>query len=100
MFKVIYNIYLEVESTMSINIKNSEVVALAKRVANLTGENITQTILTALKQRLNELKSNYKNAPAENLQDIINACKALPDVNKQSPNFIADDLYDDAGLPK
>jgi hypothetical protein len=82
---------------MAMNIKRRETEALARRVAKLAGENLTDAITNSLKERLERLPRHRKpGSVADRLMDIGADCAAhLP-----KKMLSTDDLYDRRGLPK
>jgi len=86
---------------MSINIKNPEVHALAKELAELTGESITEAVLIALKERLARERNSE-----ERLRERMEVLTAIGrDVAERlGPEWRAMDvddwLYDEDGLPR
>lgn len=86
---------------MSLNIKNPEVHELAKELAELTGENLTEAIRVALKERL----ARERNTPeriAERSRVIMAMGAEI--ASRLPPEFLTMDvddyLYDEHGLPK
>lgn len=81
-----------------LNIKSPEVDALARKVAKLTGESITEAIKVALQDRLQKLsgKRKAKNL-IEELTEISDRCSKLPVLDDRTPDEILG--YDDDGLP-
>ena len=83
---------------MPLSIRNPEAEKLARQVAALSGENVTQAIIHALEKRLRELQGK---APAENLveeiMDISRRCSALQERDHRTPDEILD--YDNQGAP-
>jgi antitoxin VapB len=86
---------------MSLNIKNSEAHALATRLAQKTGETLTDAVTTALRERLDRLERT-----ADVNEQRYQALKALV---KDSRGLWRDSLltidhgdllYDERGLPK
>ncbi len=83
---------------MSLNIKAPEAHELAKELANLTGESMTQAVITAIRERLmRESKRRSKRALAEEIMEIGRRCAAGPTIN---PTASQESLYDEDGLPK
>jgi antitoxin VapB len=86
---------------MSINIKNPEVHALAKELAELTGESMTEAVLIALKERLARERNSE-----ERLRERMEVLTAIGrDVAERlGPEWRAMDvddwLYDENGLPR
>ena len=83
---------------MALSIKHPEAEKLARALASKTGENITETIIKALQERLirEEGKSLLPQLKDELLK-ISQRCSALPDLDKRSPDEILG--YDQHGLP-
>ncbi|MEZ5184948.1 MAG: type II toxin-antitoxin system VapB family antitoxin [Candidatus Nanopelagicales bacterium] len=77
---------------MSLNIKNERVHELAREAARRTGMTQTSVIEAALERFLVELTED-----ATALDDLIAGLQQ--DVKTRGP-LSADDLYDDAGLPR
>src|SRR6266852_2363587 len=89
----------EVESSMSINIKNEETHKLAKALARLTGESMTSAVTKALRERLERVKSERGNDLAERLVKIGEDCAT----HLKEPYRSVDHgelLYDEKGLPR
>jgi len=82
---------------MAISIKDSETDSLAREVAGLTGEGITEAIGKALRERLVRLRkeSDYEQRKAK-----INALTARIRENMTRPILTDEDLYDENGLPR
>jgi antitoxin VapB len=85
---------------MSLNIKNPEVHALARELAGLTGESMTEAILVALRERLARARNTD-----ERIAERVAAITAIGrDVAERlGPEWRAMDhdawLYDENGLP-
>lgn len=83
---------------MPLSIRNPKAEKLARQVAALSGENVTQAIIHALEKRLQALQTK---APAESLveeiMDISRRCSSLEDRDHRSPDDILG--YDDQGVP-
>ena len=83
---------------MSLNIKNEETHRLVAELAQLTGENMTQAVTTAVKERLErERKRRRSKATAQGLLAIGRRYAA-----RMKCDLIdhAELLYDERGLPK
>ena len=81
---------------MSLNIKNAETHALAVRVAQLTGESLTEAVTTSLRERL--IRIDQPDALADELLQIGQDCAS----HLKDPWRTVDHgalLYDDMGLP-
>lgn len=74
---------------MSLNIKDAKTDKLAREVAELAGESITEAIRRSLEERRVKLKRGRKRRSlAEELDEIGARCAALPDLDKRSPDEI------------
>jgi antitoxin VapB len=84
---------------MALNIRNPEAEKLAAKLAALTGENKTEAVTAALKERLERVTRRKRRAEtiAGRLNEIAEHCAALPVLDKRSPGEM---LYDERGLPK
>ena len=83
---------------MSLKIKDSETHALAKRLASLTGESLTQAVKQAVQERLARVeKSQHGIRLADELDHIALHCAALPRRDRRSTEQIMG--YDERGLP-
>lgn len=85
---------------MAINIKNEQVVALAREASRLTG----QTQVGAIEQALRQLVSQQDAAPAGARADLVWGTLALVDAQldqscRDAMQRVTDEMYDDAGLP-
>lgn len=86
---------------MHLNIKNHEVHELAKELAELTGESMTEAVLVALRERL----ARERNTP-ERVEERTRAIMALGAeiASRMSPETRTMDvdayLYDEDGLPR
>ena len=84
---------------MSLNIKNKEAHKLANQLAKLTGENMTEAVTKAVRERLDRLRSQRGSGLADHLVRIGKDCAA----HLKEPFRSADHdnlLYDEKGLPK
>jgi antitoxin VapB len=82
---------------MSLNIKNTEAHALAARVAQLTGESLTQAVITSLRERLARIEQ--PDALADELLALGRDCAArLPASWREVDHGAL--LYDEKGLPR
>ena len=83
---------------MPLNIKDIETCALAKRLASLTGESLTQAVKTAVQERLAQVeKTRRAGRLADELDHIALHCAGLPRRDKRSAEQIIG--YDECGLP-
>lgn len=84
---------------MSLNIKNKEAHKLAEYLAKLTGENMTEAVTRALRERLERLRAQRGAGLEERLLKIGQDCA----VHLKEPfrsKAHGDLLYDEKGLPK
>lgn len=85
---------------MALNIKNEETCALARELADLTGETITGALSVALSERLErEKKLRDVEARIDAMMAIGERCAKLIGPGPSSTE-IGDFLYDERGLPK
>lgn len=85
---------------MALSLKDLETDRLARAVASLTGETLTEAVRTSLSERLvrEQLKRGRPADVADELHAIFQRMDALPDLDTRS----ADDIlgYDGNGLPR
>jgi len=79
---------------MVLSIKNDEADQLARRLAELTGESITETVVESLRARL-ELERRRRRT--RGLGDIIERFSQLPVLDPREAEEIIG--YDEHGLP-
>jgi antitoxin VapB len=86
---------------MSLNIKNPEAHALAARLAEKTGETLTEAVTTSLRERLARLeqKPDFDEALYEELKALVKGSHELWSEALLSVDH-GDLLYDERGLPK
>lgn len=84
---------------MALSLKDKETDSLARQVASLTGETLTEAIRTSLRERLRRERLKRGKAPSleEELQAIFRRLDALPDLDPRSADEIIG--YDENGLP-
>lgn len=85
-----------------LNIKDAETIRLARELAEMTGQPITQAIRAALERELNEL-DRAKAERLEKLRNIVKESRTLwkPEFDGEELSIThADHLYDEHGLPK
>ena len=84
---------------MSLNIKNEETCALARELAELTGETMTGAITVALRERL-ERERHQRSVAArlDAVHEIQERVARLLD-GASPPSDHAELLYDERGLP-
>lgn len=84
---------------MGLNIKTDEAHRLARQLAELTGENMTQVVTVALRERLERVRRRESKASVERLLAIGRRCAA----HLREPAGSLDHdwlLYDERGLPR
>ena len=82
---------------MAISIRNEKTENLAREMAHLTGENLTQTITHSLEERLNRLKGRKTAIDLnQEIMLISERCKSLPDIDPRTPDEILG--YDQDGI--
>jgi antitoxin VapB len=81
-----------------LNIKDPEVYQLAKELADLTGESLTDTVRYSLRERLaRERRSRPDPLYIERLLEISDRCAARPVLDPRSDDELIG--YDELGLP-
>jgi len=83
--------------SQSLNVKNPEAHRLAQAIANMTGDNLTDTVTEALRERYQRLQSRYGKASIEEMLGI--ADRVAAQVKRPYVDH-AELLYDEHGLPK
>jgi antitoxin VapB len=84
---------------MSMNIKNEEAHKLARELADLTGESITEAVTEALRERLARLHNAEGGTRLERMLQIAHECATHLKEPYRSIDH-AEMLYDERGLPK
>ena len=79
---------------MVLSIKNAEADRLARRLADLTGESITETVVESLRARL-ELERRQRRT--RDLGDIVERFSQLPVLDRREAEETIG--YDEHGLP-
>jgi antitoxin VapB len=84
---------------MALSIKSPEADRLARKLAEKTGESITDAIIVAMRERLarEERKKRDTRRLAEDLLEIGRHCASLPVYDNRSSDEILG--YDENGLP-
>jgi antitoxin VapB len=83
---------------MVLSIKDPEADRLARRLARITGESITEAVKAALRDRLeHEQRRQGKKIDRARIDEIVAGIAALPVVDDRSPDELLG--YDDFGLP-
>lgn len=83
---------------MALSLKDKKTDRLAREVASLTGETLTDAVCTALAERLERerLRRGQPDRLADRLAALGHECAALPDFDTRSPDEIVG--YDDTGM--
>jgi antitoxin VapB len=84
---------------MSLNIKNEETHRLARKLAEATGESMTEAVSSAIRERLERVRPSCENGLAERIMKIARECGPLWKEPYRSTDH-GDLLYDDNGMPK
>ena len=83
---------------MPLNIKDADTHALAKRLADLTGESLTKAVKRAIQERLARVeRAQGGTGLADELDRIALHCARLPHRDRRRANEIIG--YDEHGLP-
>ena len=74
---------------MALSIRNPRAEKLAREIASMSGENITQVIIKALEDHLERLRGRRTSPDTYNeIMNISSRCRSLPDIDKRSPDEI------------
>ena len=83
---------------MALSIKNEEADHLARALAAVTGESLTEAVVVALRERLERQRTQRDNDDfAESLLEIGRRYRSRPLLDVRTPDEL---LYDDSGLPR
>jgi len=82
---------------MTLSIRDAETDKMARELAGITGENITDAVSKALEERLSKVR---RNSNIEVRKARINELLKIANENMISPPLSDDDLYDESGLPR
>ena len=84
---------------MALSLKDPETDRLARQVARLTGESLTETVRDALRSKLRheQLKRGRNPTLFDELMAIASRCDHLPILDNRSADEIIG--YDENGLP-
>ena len=82
---------------MAFSIKNPETDRIARKLAAVTGESLTETVEVALRERLNRYQAPPRHRAGTALAKIAKKLAKLPVLDPRSPDEILG--YDDFGLP-
>lgn len=85
---------------MALSIKSERADRLAREVAGLTGESLTDAVAKALEERLERerRRRGVRRGMADRLRALAWECAALPDRDPRSPDEIIG--YDEFGVPR
>jgi antitoxin VapB len=87
------------EAAKPLNIKDPEVYRLARQIADLTGETLTDAVRYALRERLSRgLQARSDPLWIEKLREISDRCAARPLIDTRSDNDLVG--YDEFGIPR
>ena len=83
---------------MALSLKDPETDRLAREVAKLTGESLTEAVRKALAERLEPERRKHGGAKSlvERLNEIALHCASLPTYDMRTPDEIIG--YDDQGM--
>lgn len=82
---------------MALNIKDPETDRLVRKLAQATGENATEAVRNAVREKIERLPKLSGRSRAEELMAIGRRCAALQDIDSRTPDEVLG--YDDAGAP-
>jgi antitoxin VapB len=82
---------------VALSIKTAEADQLARELAAATGETLTDAVTTALRERLDRIRSRARIDIAERLDRLSLEYSAMPVVDDRTPDEIMG--YDENGLP-
>lgn len=84
---------------MAFSIKNPEADRLARKLAEVTGETLTDAVTKSLKERLDRVRARRRGRSlADELDEIAKRCAALPILDARPADEILG--YDEQGLPR
>ena len=81
---------------MALSLKDKETVRLAREVAALTGETLTDAIRIADRLERERLRRGQSARLADRLMEIGRHCAELPDIDARNPDEIVE--YDETGV--
>lgn len=84
---------------MSLNIKNKQTYSLIAKLAKTTGENMTEAVTAAVRERLERVRHQKKGKLADRLLRIGRDCASHLNESARSVDH-GELLYDDKGLPR
>jgi antitoxin VapB len=84
---------------MPLSIKNKATERLARRVANETGESLTEAIQKSLEERLDRLKRGHKvHILTGQIEDLLRRVDGLPTLDSRPEDEILG--YGEDGIPR
>ena len=89
----------KVEDSVSMNIKNPKAHQLARELADLTGESVTEAVTVAVEERLRRLRHDDKAARKARIMALLDDAASRIKEPYKSRNW-DEYLYDERGLPK
>lgn len=91
--------HLAEDDRVALNIKNDSTEQLARELAAITGENLTQTVTVAVRERLERVRRQDSQAVRQRQARILTLGRAIADA--LGPDGLeVEDLYEgDFGLP-
>jgi antitoxin VapB len=82
---------------MALSISNTKAEKLAREVAAISGENLTQAIIHALEERLERLSGRHITVDiVQEIMTISQRCSSLPDIDRRLPEEILG--YNQSGI--
>ena len=81
---------------MALSLKDKETVRLAREVAALIGETLTDAIRIAERLERERLRRGQSARLADRLMEIGRHCAELPDIDARNPDEIVE--YDETGV--
>ena len=84
---------------MALSIKHEEADSLARELARMTGESLTDAVLNSLRERLQRYRALGRQVDLHRkLLEIGSSCAALPLLDERPADAIIE--YDEHGLPR
>ncbi|MGH9152583.1 MAG: type II toxin-antitoxin system VapB family antitoxin [Acidimicrobiales bacterium] len=83
---------------MALSIKNDQADRLARELAATTGETLTDAVVTALRERLERVRTRQRVGVAERLRRLAAEVATAPVLDTRAPEVIVG--YDEHGLPR
>ena len=88
---------------MGMNIKDEQVHAMARELADRRGTSVTNAVRQALRAELDRCRTaapgQEEAARREALHKLLRRCRDLPWPNQRSSSELQSELYDETGLP-